>query len=40
MGVTVEYITGMKKRFGKLLELNDYIKLRDAGISPDPIEQQ
>jgi bla regulator protein BlaR1 len=33
-GVTTDYIAGCKKRFGKLLELNDYIKLRDAGISP------
>jgi beta-lactamase regulating signal transducer with metallopeptidase domain len=33
-GVTAEYIIGCKKRFGKLFELNDYIKLRDAGINP------
>ena len=31
-GVTADYIAGCKKRFGKLFELNDYIKLRDAGI--------
>ena len=39
-GVTAEYIAGMKKRFGKLFEPNDYIKLREAGISPTSIEQQ
>jgi bla regulator protein BlaR1 len=33
-GVTTDFIAACKKRFGKLLELNDYIKLRDAGISP------
>jgi len=33
-GVTADYIAACKKRFGKLFELNDYIKLRDAGINP------
>jgi len=33
-GVTGDYIASCKKRFGKLFELNDYIKLRDAGINP------
>jgi len=33
-GVTAEYISACKKRFGKLFELNDYIKLREAGINP------
>jgi hypothetical protein len=33
-GVTGDYIAACKKRFGKLFELNDYIKLREAGINP------
>ncbi|HVU97687.1 MAG TPA: M56 family metallopeptidase [Puia sp.] len=33
-GVTADYIAACRKRFGKLFELNDYIKLRDAGINP------
>ncbi|HEY4108291.1 M56 family metallopeptidase [Puia sp.] len=33
-GVTGDYIAACKKKFGKLFELNDYIKLRDAGINP------
>jgi beta-lactamase regulating signal transducer with metallopeptidase domain len=33
-GITAEYISACKKRFGKLFELSDYIKLRDAGINP------
>jgi beta-lactamase regulating signal transducer with metallopeptidase domain len=33
-GVTGDYIAACKQRFGKLFELNDYIKLRDAGINP------
>ena len=33
-GITAEYIAACKRRFGKLFELNDYIKLRDAGINP------
>jgi beta-lactamase regulating signal transducer with metallopeptidase domain len=33
-GVKAEYILACKKRFGKLFELNDYIKLRDANINP------
>jgi beta-lactamase regulating signal transducer with metallopeptidase domain len=33
-GVTGEYIAACKKKFGKLFELNDYIKLREAGINP------
>jgi bla regulator protein BlaR1 len=34
-GVTADYIASCKKRFGKLFELNDYIKLREAGINPE-----
>jgi len=33
-GVTPGFIAAFKKKIGKLLELNDYIKLRDAGINP------
>ena len=33
-GVTPDFIIAWKKKIGKLLELNDYIKLRDAGINP------
>jgi beta-lactamase regulating signal transducer with metallopeptidase domain len=33
-GVSADYISACKKKFGKLFELNDYIKLRDAGINP------
>jgi bla regulator protein BlaR1 len=33
-GVTIDFITSWQKKTGKLLELDDYIKLRDAGISP------
>lgn len=33
-GVTGDYIAACKKKFGKLFELNDYIKLREAGINP------
>ena len=33
-GVTIGFIDSWKKKIGKLLELDDYIKLRDAGISP------
>jgi len=32
-GVTGDYIAACKKKFGKLFELNDYIKLREAGIN-------
>jgi bla regulator protein BlaR1 len=34
-GVNAEYIAACKKKFGKLFELNDYIKLRNAGINPE-----
>ena len=33
-GVTIGFIDSWKKKIGKLLEPDDYIKLRDAGISP------
>ncbi|HEV9038601.1 MAG TPA: M56 family metallopeptidase [Puia sp.] len=33
-GVTIGFISSWKKKIGKLLEPDDYIKLRDAGISP------
>jgi bla regulator protein blaR1 len=33
-GVTPDFIIAWKKKIGKLLELNDYIKLRDAGLNP------
>jgi beta-lactamase regulating signal transducer with metallopeptidase domain len=33
-GVTIGFIDSWKKKIGKLLELDDYIKLRDAGLSP------
>ncbi|HEY1215917.1 MAG TPA: M56 family metallopeptidase, partial [Bryobacteraceae bacterium] len=33
-GITGDYIAACKKKFGKLFEINDYIKLRDAGINP------
>ena len=33
-GVTIGFINSWKKKIGKLLDLDDYIKLRDAGISP------
>jgi beta-lactamase regulating signal transducer with metallopeptidase domain len=34
-GVNADYIAACKKKFGKLFELNDYIKLRNAGINPE-----
>jgi hypothetical protein len=33
-GVTADFILSWKKKTGTLLDLNDYIKLRDAGIEP------
>jgi len=33
-GVSTGFIAAWKKKTGSLLELNDYIKLRDSGISP------
>lgn len=33
-GVTIGFINAWKKKTGNLLKLDDYIKLRDAGISP------
>ena len=34
-GVTADYIAACKKKFGKLFDLNDYIKLREADINPE-----